>query len=277
MTTDRPRNQVGVERVSGSPARPAVDLASDRPVYKQIADWLRHDIDTGAVPVGEQLPSESQLVRQFHTARTTVRKALALLAAEGRVESKRGVGVFVRDRTRKDAVVRQPFKRLARHYRASGKSALLVDAESQGRTVRQELFELAEVPAPPDVAEHLELPIGAPVLLRRRRMWFGDEPTQLDRSYLPLVLARGALRAEHPGDGGIHARLEEAGNRLTSFREDVSVRMPNPDEMRQLRLAEGIPVVDLTQIAYSGDRPVECFVAVMAGDKHRFRYDMPAR
>lgn len=277
MTNDRPRHQAGVERVSGSTASPAVDPASDRPMYKQIADWLRHHIDTGAVAVGERLPSESQLVQQFHAARTTVRRALASLAMEGRVEAKRGVGVFVRDRTRKDAVVRQPFKRLARHYRASGKSALLVDAESQGRTVRQELLELTEVHAPPSVAHHLELPAGAPVLLRRRRMWFGDEPTQLDRSYLPLVLAHGPLRAERPGDGGIHARLEEAGNRLTSFKEDVSVRMPNADEMRQLGLGEGVPVVDLTQVAYSGDRPVECFVAVMAGDKHRFRYDMPAR
>jgi GntR family transcriptional regulator len=246
-------------------------------MYKQIADWLRTRIDTGAVPVGERLPSESQLVQQFHTARTTVRRALASLAMEGRVETKRGVGVFVRDRTRKDAVVRQPFKRLARHYRASGKSALWVDAESQGRTVRQELFELADVPAPPDIAKRLGLPADAPVLLRRRRMWFGDEPTQLDRSYLPLDLAEGPLRVERPGDGGVHARLEEAGHRLTSFTEDVSVRMPNPDETRQLRLAEGIPVVDLTQIAYSGERPVECFVAVIAGDKYRFRYDIPAK
>lgn len=277
MTNDRPEDQTYVQGLSDRPASPAVDPARDRPMYKQIADWLRQHIDTGAVAVGERLPSESQLVQQFHTARTTVRRALASLAMEGRVETRQGVGVFVRDRTRRDAVVRQPFTRLARHHRVSGKSSLIVDAESQGRTVRQELLELTEMPAPPDVAHHLELPADAPVLLRYRRMWFGDEPTQLDRSYLPLDLAEGPLRSERPGDGGVHARLEEAGHRLTSFTEEVSVRMPNQQELYQLRLAEGIPVVDLTQVAYSGDRPVECFVAVMAGDKHRFRYDMPAR
>jgi len=276
MMSDGPAD-VGNRHASGNtPEPPAVDTASDRPVYKQIADWLRQRIDTGAIPIGERLPSESRLMRDFRTTRTTVRRALAALAAEGRVQSRRGIGVFVRARTRSDAVVRQPFERLARHHRESGKSSLIVDAESQGLTVRQELLELVEVPAPPGVATYLAVDAGTPTLLRRRRMWFGEEPTQLDRSYLPLDLAKGPLRAEQPGDGGIHARLEEAGHRLTSFTEYVSLRMPTPAEARQLRLGDGIPVIDLTQVAYAGTRPVECFIAVMAGDKHRFKYEFDA-
>ena len=257
-----------------TPDEPTVDPTSDRPVYKQIADWLRNRIDAGRFAPGDRLPSESALMQQFGAARATVRRALGALAAEGRVQAARGIGVFVRDRTRKDAVVRQPYERQARHHRESGKSSLFVDAESQGLSVRQELLELVETPAPAHVAEHLALPVGQTVLLRRRRMWLGDDPTQLDRSYLPLDIAKGPLRDARPGDGGVHARLEEAGHRLTKCTELVSLRMPTPEETSQLRLADGIPVVDLTQIAYAGERPVECFFAVMAGDKHRFEYEI---
>jgi GntR family transcriptional regulator len=249
---------------------------SDAPVYKQIADILRSEIDNAAYRPGDQLPSESDLVGRFGTTRTTVRRALRLLTTEGRIESQRGRGVFVREVTRPDVVVRSPYERLARHHRESGRSSLLVDAESIGRTARQEVLELGEVVAPEHVAERLSLQSGDTVFMRRRRMWFGDDPTQLDWSYLPLDIAQGPLRTEQPGEGGTHARIEERGHRLTKFIEYVSLRMPTPREVRALRLGEGVPVVDLTQVSFAGERPVECFVAVLAGDKHRFEYDIPA-
>jgi GntR family transcriptional regulator len=255
---------------------PEVDLTSDRSVYKQIADWLRERIDDGWLQTDDKLPSESELMRQFGTTRTTVRRALESLAAEGRVRAERGVGVFVRETVRPDAIVRTPYDRLARHHRDAGRSGLQVDAQSRGLEVRQDIIQLEEVPAPAAIAEQLGIDEGDTVFVRRRRMWMGDMPTQLADSYLPLDIAVGVLREESTGAGGTHARIEENGHHLTHFVERLNVRMPVPAEMQLLRLEAGVPVVDLIQTAYAGDRAVECFVAVIAGDKYRFKYRIEA-
>lgn len=258
----------------------SIDLASDRPVYKQIADLVRERIDDGELIPGDKLPSESALMRQFHVTRTTVRRAIQALAAEGRIRTERGVGAFVKEVVLADALVRQPYDRLARHhYRDEGKSGLEIDAESRGythRDVHQDRVELAEVRAPSAVAEWLQIEPGTTVFRRRRRMWTGNLPTQLTYSYLPKDLAVGKLREEFMGEGGAHARLEELGHRLTHFVERLSVRMPYPHEGRALRLEQGVPIVDLYQTAYAGDRPVECFVSVIAGDRYVFTYRIEA-
>ena len=258
----------------------SIDLASDRPVYKQIADLVRAHIDRSELVAGDKLPSESALMRQFDVTRTTVRRAIQSLAAEGRIRTERGVGAFVKEVVRADALVRQPYDRLARHhYRDEGKSGLDIDAESRGythRDVHQDRVELADVRAPTGVARWLQVEPGTTVFRRRRRMWTGNLPTQLTASYLPTELAVGRLREEFVGEGGAHARLEELGHRLTHFVERLSVRMPYPTEVRALRLEQGVPVVDLYQTAYADHVPVECFVSVIAGDRYVFTYRIDA-
>jgi GntR family transcriptional regulator len=264
-----------------------VDPIDDRPLYKQIADWLRDAIERRYLPPDTRLPSETALMRRFHTTRTTVRRALTELANEGRVRAQRGVGVFVKAPVRDDALIREPYDRMARHRRQRGESPIYVDAASRGMTpadVVQDRVALSEVTVPRQVADWLEVDAGSTVFRRQRRMWIGDAPTQLTASYIPLDIATGALREEGTGDGGTHARIEELGYELTEFIERLSVRMPDADETRQLRLELGVPVVELIQTTraldrsadHSLQRPVECFTAVIAGDRHVFRYRVNA-
>ncbi|MDX3230582.1 GntR family transcriptional regulator [Streptomyces sp. ME19-01-6] len=65
-------------------------------LYRQIADALREAIYSGEIPAGDRLPSENALVARFATTRTTVRKGVALLRAEGLIVSQQGKGAFVR-------------------------------------------------------------------------------------------------------------------------------------------------------------------------------------
>ncbi|MQB02354.1 MAG: UTRA domain-containing protein, partial [Actinobacteria bacterium] len=239
----------------------------------QIADQLRAQIVSEQLAPGQKLPSERELMETYDTARATIRQALRVLLAEGLVESRRGVGVFVRQR---GPVRRLAADRFARRHREAGKAALTYEAESQGRTVRQELLELAEVPAPETVAVRLDIDEDKPVFVRRRRMFIDETPMQLADSYFPLEIAQGRIREENSGPGGVYARIEDAGHTLTRFTEELSFRMPTPDEARALHLGSGVPVIDLIRIAYAGDHPVEVFTAVMAGDKHIFQYEFPA-
>jgi GntR family transcriptional regulator len=74
----------------------AVDPASDRAVFRQIADQLRATIEDGRLREGDRLPSEAQLIEHYGVARMTVRNALQLLEAEGLTRAEHGRGVYVR-------------------------------------------------------------------------------------------------------------------------------------------------------------------------------------
>ena len=70
----------------------------DRAHYRLIADQLRHRIISQRLTAGSSLPSESQLREPSSgSARTTIRRALDLLRAEGLVVREPGVGTRVVD------------------------------------------------------------------------------------------------------------------------------------------------------------------------------------
>ena len=64
--------------------------------YQDIVEELRASILDGRLDAGERLPSENELAERFGTSRPTVRRAIALLKAEGLVSTEQGRGAFVR-------------------------------------------------------------------------------------------------------------------------------------------------------------------------------------
>ena len=66
-----------------------------RPIGKQIVDAVRMKIATGELEPGDQLPSVRGLAQQLTINPNTVAKAYAELAAEGWLESRQGLGLYV--------------------------------------------------------------------------------------------------------------------------------------------------------------------------------------
>ena len=251
-----------------------VDRSSDRPVYRQIADQLRTAITQGEFPPGAKLPSERVLMDRYQTSRVTVRQAIAVLGAEGLIDVEHGRGVFVRSRPPLRRLGRE---RLGRREREAGKGAFLSDAMAAGREASAEV-EVARGVAPPEVAERLHLSQGDQVVIRRRRMLADGQPVQLATSYLPLQLVEGTqIEQADTGTGGTYARLEELGHRLGRFQEDLSARMPLPDEARALRLGAGVPVIRVVRTAFDEQgAPVEVNEMVLAADRYELTYMLPA-
>jgi len=66
------------------------------PLYVQLADLLRKDIEEGVLKPGIALPSEPTLVKQYNLSRTTVRQALNLLVDQDFIVKVQGKGTYVR-------------------------------------------------------------------------------------------------------------------------------------------------------------------------------------
>ena len=71
------------------------ELDSDRPIYAQIVDRLKHEIVSGFYPPGSRLPSVRDLAAQASVNPNTMQRALAEMEREGLMFTNRTSGRYV--------------------------------------------------------------------------------------------------------------------------------------------------------------------------------------
>ena len=107
-----------------------IDPKSLIPIFRQIAEQLRHAIDAGVYKPGEMLPSLRNLAVDIKVNPNTVQRAYEALEREGVVETRRGVGIFVLKASRHGmtAAEERLRQRLQSSLRQGLKSGLTIDA-----------------------------------------------------------------------------------------------------------------------------------------------------
>ncbi|MBQ7255655.1 MAG: GntR family transcriptional regulator [Oscillospiraceae bacterium] len=75
--------------------RYTVDPNGKLPIYRQLADAILSDIESGKLPHGSRLPTVRELSEELSLARGTVKRAYEALQAAGAVEMTQGRGTFV--------------------------------------------------------------------------------------------------------------------------------------------------------------------------------------
>lgn len=73
----------------------ALDPTSPQPLYLQLTEYLRHQINNGVWQPNDRLPPEVELAAQFDISRGTVRQAMDLLVNQGLLQRIPGKGTFV--------------------------------------------------------------------------------------------------------------------------------------------------------------------------------------
>ncbi|MGI5491719.1 GntR family transcriptional regulator [Microtetraspora malaysiensis] len=72
-----------------------LDREGPIPVYKQIAELIREQIDQGDLTPGDAVPSEAELEAEYGIARMTARRVARELREQGLVYTVQGEGTFV--------------------------------------------------------------------------------------------------------------------------------------------------------------------------------------
>jgi GntR family transcriptional regulator len=250
-----------------------IDRTSDRPVYKQVADALRAAIRSGELADGQLLASETELMDRYGVSRNSARNAVALLRVEGLVVTEHGRGTFVR--------AHRPMRRLSssRYAKAKRQAPLHAEAAEQDGNAEQRLLGVDVVDPPEEVADRLGLLADGKAVVRRDLLWVGGDPVQLAHRYFPLDVAQGKrIERDENIPGGVHAELEqELGYELDRFVEELTFRMPTPEEARKLRMGAGVPVVRVLRTLYDiSGRVLEVSDCVLAGDRHELVYETSA-
>ncbi|MDR3052014.1 MAG: GntR family transcriptional regulator [Oscillospiraceae bacterium] len=145
------------------------------PRYKIVYDILKGKIKEGTYAVGSLLPTESEMERQFDVSRTTIRRAIGLLSAEGYVKVVQGRGSQVQD-----AFATQKLNNI---------SSVTETLSQKGFTVSTQSKCIEKEPAPDCVAEALQVPTGTPVFKLQRVQCADGIPIAIMCNYLKISCA----------------------------------------------------------------------------------------
>ena len=113
-------------------------LTQEKSIYIQIKEMIENDILRDILLEEERVPSTNELAKLYSINPATAAKGINLLAAEGILQKKRGIGMFVAQGAREKITA----KRKKNFYDDYIKS-LLAEAGSLGSTKR-ELIEMIE-------------------------------------------------------------------------------------------------------------------------------------
>jgi len=250
--------------------------ADTRPLYEQVADALRHKIDTGEYEPGHAIPSEADLQATYGVSRDTVRKALTQLTQEGLLAGGQGRTRQVR----RYAPLRWALASIERFDSTGPDNAgdpWSTEVRRQGRRPH-ETVELGIVVPPTRIAELLNLtPERDFAVLRKRIRFVDDRPYQLADSYFPEHLIRGTPLMEPRSvqiPGGVLAAI---GHPQARYKDEISVRMPTRSESDRLDLPTATPVAEVVRTGYSADgTPLRVMVSIAPGDRHILVYEVDA-
>ena len=87
--------------VAAGPLREMAGLDEGTPLLAQIAERLAEEIADGGLAEGERVPSMNELAAFYRINPATAAKGLNLLADDGLLEKRRGIGMFVASGARK--------------------------------------------------------------------------------------------------------------------------------------------------------------------------------
>lgn len=223
-------------------------------IWMTIHDALRDDIGQGRYLAGDKLPTEAQLAARFGVNRHTVRRALAQLAEDGVVYSRRGAGVFVAH-----APADYPIGARVRFHQ---------NLAAAGRVPGKEILTIETRRASADDARVLHLSEGAPVHICEGVSTADGQPLALFLSTfcatrfenLPdlLGMERSITRALMASGVRDYTR---ASTRLTAV-------LANPSQAAHLRVAKGSALMLSTSVNVDEDgQPVEFGRTWFAADR----------
>ncbi len=243
------------------------DFGSDvpLPLHYRLRERLRREIREQGLQPGDRLPTEAELEARHGVSRSTIRRALADLAAEGLVRRIQGKGTFVGTPRIQHTQVLTSFSELLR---------------AQGYTPTHRLLGSVVAHPPPEVAEALEIPVDAACRYLHRLFLADGEPVGVAETWLPrarLGVHDVRFEARALGDGSLYELLEGDPLNLVLQRAVETVRPWNAtaEDADLLRCEPGSPLLLIQRTTRTvDDEPIERTHLRFVGGRYEYRVEL---
>jgi GntR family transcriptional regulator len=211
------------------------------PVYVQVAHLLGQRLGV-EWRTGDRLPSEQALARELGVNRHTVRRAVALLVADGLVSQRRGRGIVVLR-----SVAREVPKLVGN----------IEEFFSTGEGTVYRLTGFRRQPLPPEVAQRLDLPEGATGYRIDRVMLAHRAVVAYLVAFIPEEIGRILRRHDLRRETLVAILTRRAGRPVVSGDQTIEAALADSAIAAMLEVAPGAPVLKIRFVFRDvGDRPV---------------------
>ena len=233
------------------------------PAYRKVYTMLKQNIRDQVYPVGSLLPTEAELEKKFGVSRTTVRKAVSMLVADGYLQAKQGKGTEVLD--------------VSTTQRLNGISSVTETLKEKGYKVTTQGMWIQKVPAPEPVAAALNIPVGEVVYQLQRVQCADGTPIALMTNYLRVNLIPG-FEQHLNAFVGLYSFLEkqykivfrDAVETLTAVAADFT-------ESQILHVEVGFPLLCSKRVTRNESGPVEYSIIKLVADKYEYSVYLQGR
>lgn len=245
-----------------SPDAPPLSPTAGTALHRQVYMVLREQITRGHWAPGEALPKEESLCARFGVSRVTVRRALADLAAQGLLESRQGLGTFVR--------------RDLRPARERPTLSFVDSLRKAAADTQVEVLSVEQEDPPPDVAELLSLEAGAKAVHAVRLRSVAGTPVMLTDAWVPSALGK-RVTATALRKHALYEILLAQGVQLGRVVQEISAIAADPARAQVLKTDVGSPLLKLARVMHGRDeRPVEYLNVYLSPERSRILMDIDA-
>ena len=227
------------------------------PLYLQVKEIFSHKIDSGELQPHDRLPSERELGEELGISRMTVRQALTQLTHDGRIYTIVGKGTYVAPPR-----IDQDLHQL---------TGFTQDMRIRGLTTSARVIEAALLPAPPDLAEALQIRPGA-MMVKLERLRLADGiPLALATDYLPHHLCPDLLERDMATQSLYAVLRSHYGLKLARARQTVQAALANQREADLLGLSRPSAVLRMERTAFlNNDQVIVYAKTAYRGDRYIF-------
>jgi GntR family transcriptional regulator len=237
----------------------SINKDSPIPLYYQIEEWLRGQIASGQLKVGDMLAPEIALSEQLGVSRLTLRQALNNLTNEGLLIRKRAKGTFVAP----------PRSKIT--FKRDHLMGVTDEVSREGLSVTSQVLEQALIPAAGTLLRELQL-IQTDLVIRICRLRkIGAEPIVIETCCHPYQLFPELLQMDLT-DQSIYAILHETyDSRPQEALDSFVASVADKEEARLLEIEEGAPVMRYQRTGYNQHGiPMEFTRSVYRADRYQF-------
>lgn len=229
------------------------------PMYIQIHNKIKKDIENRRWAIGERIPAERQLSEDFNVSRMTLRQAIKTLEDEGILERRLGSGTYVASQKVQEKV--------------SGIMGFTELMHSQGKTPSSKTISYRLIQPSSSEKEKLQLNNDEQVL-RMERVRFADGiPICYEIASIPERIVEGLSREEITDS--LYETLENSGRASFGHVEQrIGASVANEETARLLKIKKGEAVVIRRQISHlDSDVPFEYVRAQYVAERFEFLFE----
>jgi GntR family transcriptional regulator len=204
--------------------------------------------------IGDPVPAERDLAERFDVARETVRQSLRELLVAGRIERHGRTTVVGRPKVVQPLMI----------------GSYTEDALAQGRTAGRIPVGWADLKADEELAEELQIPVGAPVLEIERVLTTDDTRVGLETTRLPAYRYPGLI-TDFDHRSSLYAAIRARGIEFARTTEVIETTLPDAREAALLTVDARTPMFLLNRVSYDqNDIPIEKRRSLYRGDRMTF-------